>query len=72
MEDVLRQLVEEVVESANRMVALTAKDPDLAELWVRYYQVRGHIRTLYYPPRHILTQASGISRVRSEGKTLPP
>ncbi len=37
--NVLRHLVEEVLESANRIDALTSEDPELAALWQRYLQV---------------------------------
>ena len=42
--------MEDVVESAYRMEALTAEDPGLAEIvWARYFQVRDHhMRTLAY------------------------
>ena len=54
-EDVLRQLVEDVVESACRMEALTVEDPELTEIWARYFQVRDHhMRTLACSQRHCL------------------
>lgn len=39
VEDVLRELMEEVAESAIRMKALTDNDKELSELWERYFQV---------------------------------
>ena len=38
-EDVLRELVGEVIESAKCMEALTMDNPKLAALWERYHQV---------------------------------
>ena len=40
VEDVLRQLVGEVMDSARCMEVLTANDPELARLWTQYFQVR--------------------------------
>ena len=38
--NVLRHLVEEVLESAAKIDALTSEDSELAALWHRYLQVR--------------------------------
>ena len=40
VEEVLRQLVDEVMESARSMELLTENDTELAMLWRQYFQVR--------------------------------
>ena len=54
-EGVLRQLVEEVLDSNRHMDALTYEDPELAALWQRYMQVRANSSyaksALFTPPQ---------------------
>lgn len=38
--EVLRQLVEEVLDTANRIESIVQGDPELAMLWQQYLQVR--------------------------------
>ena len=59
-EDVLRELVGEVIESAKCMEALTMDNPKLAALWERYHQVSVSHAMIREQPFHS-TGMTGLS-----------